>query len=146
MTLRAFSFAGWTWSAVFAGVIASLVFQVLLLMIGFGLGLLTIDVPTAGSAPKAVSWAVFTWWALSGVISAFVGGWIAANFSESFTAEGRATHGLMAWALATLIVVGSATFTASSSIGSNLIGPTGSVMAQYNRLAEPRLETTGQAR
>src|SRR5437868_15334222 len=101
MSIHTFTFRDWTWSAVFAGVIAALVFQVLLLMAGFGFGLLTIDVPTADSAPKAVSWAVFTWWAVSGVISAFAGGWVAANFSDSFTAEGRATHALMAWALTT---------------------------------------------
>ena len=32
-----FTFSGWSWSAVIAGVITSLIFQVLLVMIGFGL-------------------------------------------------------------------------------------------------------------
>jgi hypothetical protein len=131
---------------VFAGVVVSLIFQVLLLMAGFGFGLLTIDVPTAESAPKAVSWAVFTWWAVSGVISAFVGGWVAGCFSDSFTAESRAAHGLMAWALATLIVVGGAAFAGSTTIASGLGGPTGTVMAQYQRLTDPGPQTTGQAR
>ncbi len=145
MAIHTLTFRGWTWSAVFAGVIASLIFQVLLTMAGFGLGLLTIDIPTADSAPKAVSWAVFAWWAVSGVISAFVGGWVAANFSETFTAEGRATHGLMAWAIATLIVVGVGAL-GSSSLASNLVGPTGTVMAQYQRLSDPRPQTVGQVR
>ena len=35
MAIHQFSVRNWTWSAVFAGVIASLVFQVLLLMAGF---------------------------------------------------------------------------------------------------------------
>ena len=39
MIPRNFSFVGWSWSAVFAGVIASLVFQILLLMAGMGFGL-----------------------------------------------------------------------------------------------------------
>src|SRR5919198_5782004 len=120
MPLGNFTFSGWTWSAVFVGVVASLVFQVLMVMAGFGFGLLAIDVPTAEAAPKAVSWAVFAWWAVSGVMSAFVGGWVAANFSDIFTPETRATHGLMAWALATLIVIGAAAFTSSSSIASTL--------------------------
>ncbi len=106
MALRNFSFAGWSWSAVFVGAIVSLIFQVLLVMAGFGFGLLSIDVPAAESAPTAASWAVFCWWAVSGVISAFAGGWAAANFSPGFTAESRAAHGLLAWALATLVVVG----------------------------------------
>jgi hypothetical protein len=136
MAVRAYTFVGWSWSAVFAGVIASLVFQILLVMAGFGFGLLTIDVPTAESAPKAVTWAVFAWWGVSGVISAFVGGWVAANFSDTFTAESRATHGLMAWALATLIVVGSAAFAANNSIAGGLMGPTGTALAQYRTLTE----------
>jgi hypothetical protein len=146
MPIRNFTFVGWSWSAVFAGVIASLVFQVLLVMVGLGLGLLSVDVPTAESAPKAVSWAVFTWWAVSGVMSAFVGGWVAANFSDTFTPEGRATHGLMAWALATLIVVGAAAFASTGSFANNLMGPAATTMAQYNRLSAPPAQTTGQAR
>jgi hypothetical protein len=146
MPIRNFTFVGWSWSAVFAGVIASLVFQVLLVMVGLGLGLLSVDVPTAESAPKAVSWAVFTWWAVSGVMSAFVGGWVAANFSDTFTSEGRATHGLMAWALATLIVVVAAAFASTGSFANNLMGPAATTMAQYNRLSAPPAQTTGQAR
>ena len=146
MAVRTYSFAGFSWSAVFAGVIASLVFQVLMVMVGFGLGLLTTDVPTAEAAPKAVSWAVFAWWAVSGVMSAFVGGWTAANFSPTFTPESRATHGLLAWALATLIVIGAAAFTSSSSIASTLMGPTATTLAQYQRYSEPRVQTTAQGR
>jgi hypothetical protein len=137
MALRTYTFAGWSWSAVAAGVIASLVFQVLLLMAGYGFGLLSIDVPTADSAPKAVTWAVFAWWGVSGVASAFAGGWVAANFSETFTAESRATHGLMAWAIATLIVVGAGAFAASNSLAGSLAGPTGTVLAQYRGLTQP---------
>jgi hypothetical protein len=146
MAFRSFTFSGWTWSAVFAGVITALVFQVLLVMAGFGFGLLTIDVPTADNAPKAVTWGVFTWWAVSGVIGAFAGGWVAANFSDSFTPEGRATHGLMSWALATLIVVG-VTASAANTIAGNLIGPIGTSYAQYHRLTDPpRVGTTAPAR
>src|SRR5207248_7117674 len=125
--------------------VTSLIFQILLVMAGFGFGLLTIDIPTADAAPKAVSWAVFAWWAVSGVISAFTGGWVAANFSETFSSEGRATHGLMAWAIATLIVVGGAAI-GGSSIAASLGGPTASAMAQYKRFSAPRAQTAGQAR
>ena len=63
-------FFGWTWSAVLAGVFASLVVQILLTMLGFGIGLLAIDVPTAQSAPAGAGWAAFVWWAVSGIIAA----------------------------------------------------------------------------
>ena len=139
---RNHSFAGWTWSAVFVGTITALIFQLLLVMAGYGAGLLSIDVPTADSAPTAVSWAVYCWWAVSGVISAFAAGWVAANFSETFVAETRAAHGLVAWALATLIVFAVAGFTVSNSLAGNLVGPTGTVIAQYRTLMEPRTGVT----
>jgi hypothetical protein len=138
VAIRTFSFAGWSWSAVILGTIASLIFQVLLVMIGFGVGLLSISVPTAENAPTAVSWAVFCWWAVSGVISAFAGGWVAANFSETFTAEARAAHGLVAWALATLLVVAAAGFGTANSIAGDLGGPTTTVIGQYRTLSEAR--------
>lgn len=131
MVVRTFSFAGWSWSAVFVGAIVSLIFQALLVMAGFGFGLLSIDVPAAESSPNAVSWAVFCWWAVSGVISAFAGGWAAANFSTTFTAEGRAAHGLIAWALATLVVIGAAGLSTSNSVAGNLAGPTVTALGQY---------------
>src|SRR5882724_11919495 len=135
---RDFSFDGWSWSAIFVGAIVALVFQILLVMAGFGVGLLAIDIPTADAAPKAISWAVFCWWAVSGVISAFAGGWAAANFSETFTAESRAAHGLIAWAVATLMVVGVAGLAATNSVASDLAGPTGAAIAQYRNFTDAR--------
>lgn len=146
MVLKTYSFSGWTWSAVFAGVVASLIFQVLLLMAGYGFGLLTIDVPTAEGAPKAVSWAVFAWWAVAGVISAFVGGWVAGCFSETFTAESRAAHALMTWAVATLIVIGTAAFATNTSIAHGLAGPAGTVLTQYDRFLNRGPQPAAQAR
>src|SRR5438067_13513135 len=78
-------------------------------------------------------------------MSAFVGGWTAANFSPAFTPESRATHALMACGLATLIVVGAAGLASSSSLATRLMGPTATTMAYYQRASEPRLQTTGQA-
>lgn len=45
--------ASWTWSSVMAGVIASLVVQVMLTMLGLGIGLLSIEAPSDG---RTISW------------------------------------------------------------------------------------------
>jgi hypothetical protein len=118
-------FAGWTWSAVLAGVFASLVVQILLTMLGFGIGLLAIDIPTASSAPAGVGWAAFVWWAVSGIIAAFIGGAVAAANSPDQTNLGRVGHALAAWSVATVVVVAAAAMmpASSSSIASNLVGP-----------------------
>jgi hypothetical protein len=82
-------FFGWTWSAVLAGVFSSLVVQILLTMLGLGIGLIAIDVPTAASAPATSGWAAFVWWSVSGIIAAFIGGAVAAANSPDQTGLGR---------------------------------------------------------
>src|SRR5205085_3315867 len=102
------AFFAWTWSPVLAGVFASLVVQILLTMLGFGIGLLALDTPTAASAPTGAGWAAFVWWAVSGIIAAFIGGAIAAANSPDQSGLGRVGHALGAWAVATVVVVAAA--------------------------------------
>ncbi|MEK9284690.1 MULTISPECIES: hypothetical protein [unclassified Bradyrhizobium] len=92
---------------------------------GFGIGLLAIDMPTASSAPAGAGWAAFVWWAVSGIIAAFLGGAVAAANSPDQTGLGRAGHAMAAWAVATVVVVGAAAMLPASatSIASNLVGP-----------------------
>jgi hypothetical protein len=80
------AFSGWTWQAILAGVFMSLVVQILLTMLGFGVGLLSVDIPTADAAPAGAGWAAFVWWAASGIIAAFIGGAIAAANAPDQTA------------------------------------------------------------
>src|SRR5256714_7699435 len=122
----------WTWSPVLAGVFASLVVQILLTMLGFGIGLLAIDIPTATSAPGSTGWAAFVWWAVSGIIAAFVGGAVAAANSPDQTGFGRVGHALAAWSVATVVVVAASALIPASatSVASNLVGPSYSASAR----------------
>jgi hypothetical protein len=140
------AFFGWTWSAVLAGVFASLVVQILLTMLGFGVGLLAIDIPTAQSAPVVAGWAAFVWWAVSGIIAAFVGGAVAAANSPDQTGLGRVGHALAAWSVATVVVVAASVMMPASatSLASNLIGPSYSASARVAYLSGiPGRETVG---
>src|SRR5215207_2551736 len=136
-------FFGWTWSAVLAGVFASLVVQILLTMLGFGIRLLAIDVPTAQSAPASAGWAAFVWWAVSGIIAAFIGG---AN-SPDQTGLGRVGHALGAWAVATVVVVAASAMIPASatSVASHLVGPSYTASARMAALSgtPSRGETVG---
>jgi len=148
MTPRSFSISyfGWTWSAVLAGVFTSLVVQILLVMLGFGIGLLAVDVPTADAAPAATGHIAFVWWAVSGIIAAFAGGAVAAANAPDQTNAGRGGHALATWAVTTVIVVGASALTAGSvaNVASNLAGPSYGASARIIALAPVR-DTTGQA-
>jgi len=135
----------WTWSAVAGGVVAALIVQVLLTMLALGVGLFALDMPTATTAPIAISTAALLWWIASGVFAAFVGGAVAGAYAPVANPRARIVHAVAAWAVASLIVLGSAgTVTSgSAAVVSNMAGPTA---ALNTRLASPQAQqraTTG---
>ena len=139
--------AGWTWSAVASGVIASLVVQVLLTMLGLGIGLVSFD---ANSGAQMPAWAGFAWWAASGVFAAGVGGWVAGMLSPTANLRLKAIAGVTAWAIAALIVVGVTGLTArtGASAASALGGPATIASRQFqtsSNSAAARRETVGVA-
>jgi hypothetical protein len=129
----------WTWSAIFTGVIASLVVQILLTMLGLGVGLLSVSAATASSAPFGVSWAAFLWWAASGIFAAFVGGTFAAMHSPSQSENVRIGHAVASWAVATVLVVGAAALTAggAATMAGAMAGPGSATAANIQALTRP---------
>jgi hypothetical protein len=137
---------GWTWSAVLAGVFTSLVVQILLTMLGFGVGMLSVDVATANEAPRTTGHLAFAWWAVSGVIAAFAGGAVAAANTPDQTDSGRVGAALAAWMVAIVAVVGASALTAGSAAGvvSNLGGPAYAAVARIDNLRAPARTPAGQ--
>jgi hypothetical protein len=107
-----------SWGAVFAGATIALVLQIILNMVGVGVGLSTVDV-AAGDTPSAGSLSVGAgiWWVISGIVAAAVGGYIAGRLSGKASQSTTAYHGLIAWAVSTLAVVYLLSSAASGLIG-----------------------------
>lgn len=137
----------WTWPAVLAGLCSSLVVQILLAMLGFGTGLLQVDVPSPGSLPAHLDWATYVWWAASAVIAAFIGGAVAATNAPDQSVFSRIAHSMAAWAVATVVVVGASAWSPGSvaNIAGNLAGPSYAATARLSALSRPPTlrETTG---
>jgi hypothetical protein len=126
-----------SWGAIFAGVVVALVVQVLLTMLGVGIGIATLD-PGAGGNPAASTFSVVTglWYVVSGILAAFAGGYIAARMSGKTAATTGALHGLTTWAFTTLLVL----YLLSTAVGSivggafsgvaNAVGGLGQTVAQ----------------
>jgi len=139
--------AGWTWSAVISGVIASLIVQALLTMFGLGIGLVSFDSSSGATMP---AWIGFAWWVASGIFSAAVAGTVAGALSPTDNMRLKAIGAVTAWAIATLIVVGVSGLTAGAGVSaaSAMGGP--AITASRNlhltqNVPTTRRETVGQA-
>jgi hypothetical protein len=131
----------WVWPAVAAGVVAALMVQVLLTMLALGVGLLSVDVPTANAQPLTVSTAALLWWIFSGIFAAFIGGAVAGAYAPAPNDKVRVVHGLAAWAVASLIVIGASTLS-SSALVSHMASPGYNVtqrVVAVNRPGAPQL-------
>ena len=123
-----------SWGAIFAGVVVGLVVQVLLTMLGLGIGVATLN-PANGDA-SSFSIASGIWYVLSGIIAAYAGGYIAARMSGKTVATTGALHGLTTWAFTTLLVLYLLTSAVGSIVGgafsgvSSAVGGVGQTVAQ----------------
>lgn len=133
-----------SWGAIFAGVVVALVVQVLLTMLGVGIGAATLD-PGTGDSPQVSTFSIVSliWYAISGIVAAFAGGYIAARMSGKSVATTGALHGLTTWAVTTLLVL----YLVSTSVGSiiggtfrGISGAVGGIGQAATDVAAPMLE------
>jgi hypothetical protein len=114
-----------SWGAVIAGVALALVTQVLLNMLGVGIGVAVLDpYGTDNPSPGEFSMAAGIWYVVSGIIASGIGGFIAGRLSGRPVRAVGGLHGLTAWAATTLVMVyllssavGGMVSTAASAVG-----------------------------
>jgi hypothetical protein len=94
------------WGAVFAGVATALVIQLLLNILGLGVGASSLDASNAADNPSASGFSLTAgiWWTISGIIASFVGGAIAGRLCGSSNVNTARWHGFVSWAATTLVV------------------------------------------
>lgn len=113
-----------SWSAVFAGVLVAIVSQILLTLLGLGIGLSTIDPVTERNSTAGLGTGSAIWYAVSSLLSLFAGGWVAGRLASAPRLFDGVIHGVLTWCLATLLTIYFLTTTLGSIIGgaSRLVG------------------------
>ena len=106
-----------SWSAVLAGVLVALVCQMLLSLLGIGIGLSTIDPVSEQNPAAGLGTGSAIWYVVSSLLSLFAGGWIAGRLSRSARLFDGTIHGILTWCLATLLTIYFLTTTIGSLIG-----------------------------
>ena len=130
------------WGAVLAGVVVALVTQLLLNMLGLGIGIATLD-PGTGDNPSATSLSIGAgiWWTLSGILASLAGGYAAGRLSGRPKEATAAWHGLTAWAFTTLVIF----YLLSSTVGGVLGGVYNTVSGALGGLGRGAAATAGAA-
>ena len=117
-----------SWAAVIAGAVIAVAVQVLLAMLGTGIGASTVDPLANGESPSAGAFGIgaAVWWAVSSLIALYVGGWVAGRLSGMLRPADGGLHGVLTWAVALLALV-YLVGTAASSVMSGAAGMLGTV-------------------
>jgi len=135
-----------SWGAVFAGAVMALVIQTILNMVGIGVGLASVDA-VAGTSPTARTLTVGAgvWLVVSGIVASAIGGHLAGRLSGKPLPMTAAYHGLMSWAVSTLVVLYVITSAATGVAGgafstvSSAIGGAGRAVGATSQAAAPAL-------
>jgi hypothetical protein len=117
-----------SWGAVLAGVVVGLVTQLILNMIGIGVGAATLD-PGSGDNPQASTFSLGAaiWFGVASILAALIGGFVASRLSGRPKESTGGWHGLTAWAVTTLVIFYLLTTTIGSLIGGAYQSVTGLV-------------------
>ena len=108
-----------SWGAILAGVVAALVVQLVLNVLGVGLGASTVDAINTGDNPAAstAGTTAAIWVVVSGIVASLVGGVVAGRLSGTSDGNTARFHGFLSWCVATLVV-----FYLLSAAATNVIG------------------------
>lgn len=107
-----------SWAAIFGGVILALAIQLVLSLLGAGIGLGTVET-NAGSTPSASSLGIGAgiWWVVSSCLALAAGGYAAAWLAGVEIRFDGMLHGLVTWGIATLVTFWLLTSTIGGIIG-----------------------------
>ena len=106
-----------SWSAIFAGVLVAIVTQMLLSLLGFGIGLGTVDAVEEKNPMAGLGIGSAIWYILSSLISLFFGSWVAGRLASAQRLFDGIVHGVLTWCLVTLLTIYFLTTTVGSIIG-----------------------------
>ncbi len=121
-----------SWGAVLAGVAVALVLNILLNLLGVGMGAATLN-PVSGDNPTAASFSIgaAAWWTVAGLLSSLAGGYVAGRLAGKPVESTAGWHGLISWAMTTIVIF----YLLTTAVGSIVGGPMPASAAPWAALA-----------
>lgn len=109
-----------SWGAIFGGVVVTLVVQLLLSLLGLGIGLSTVNPQQEQNPAEGLATGAAFWWVITALIALFAGGWAAGYLAGVPRKLSGALHGVVTWGLATLLTLYLVTTTVGAIIGGTM--------------------------
>lgn len=134
-----------SWGAILAGAVAMIAIQLVLNLLGVGVGVSTID-PASGETPSAaaLSGGAAAWFVVSGIVASAAGGYLAGRLAGKLSRTTSGYHGLVAWAVSALLVVYLLASTVGGLVGGAVNGVS-SAVGGLGRTAGGAIQTAAQA-
>lgn len=115
-----------SWPAIFAGVLVTAVTQMLLSLLGMGIGMGTVDPLEEANPARGLGTGTVIWWSLTMLVSLFVGGYATGKMYQTRSRNYLNWHGFLTWCTFTVLSF----FLLTTSIGrlvsgaANVVGGT----------------------
>jgi hypothetical protein len=134
-----------SWGAILAGTVIAIVTQVVLNLVGVGVGLASVGTNAADN-PTASTFSLGAglWFVASGIAASLAGGLVAGRLSGKSLPGAAALHGLVSWAVTTLVVLYLLTSAASGLAGGTL-STVSSALGGAGNLVGGTVQTAAQA-
>ncbi|SFL48580.1 PhnA-like protein [Methylobacterium pseudosasicola] len=134
-----------SWGAIFAGATTALVAQVILNMLGVGIGLSSVGMNAADNpAASTLSASAGIWFVASGIVASLIGGFLAGRLSGKPVGGAAGLHGLVSWSVTTLVVLYLLTSAVGGIVGGAFNGVTATLGGAGN-LVGGTVQTAAQA-
>jgi hypothetical protein len=113
-----------SWAAIFAGAMVALGIQLLLSLLGIGIGMGSIDPLRERNPMAGLGISTLVWWAISLLLALYAGGWVAGKLSRTMNRFESIMHGILTWIVFVLFNI----YLLSSAAGS-IMNAAGGVMS-----------------
>ncbi len=127
-----------SWSSVLFGAVVALAISTMLHILGVGIMASSVDpAEQMGENLVTLGGVSGVWFIISTAVGLFIGGFVAANLSRTFSDERAVVYGLGVWAVSALITIAIAT--------SSLVSTTANVAKAAGNVAQNTLQVVGNA-
>ncbi len=114
-----------SWGALFAGLVVTLVVELVLTLLGFGIGLGSIKPATEQQPFSGIGVGAAIWLGITTLMALFIGGWVTAKLAGSVRGLNGVLHSIVMWGLVSLLSF----YLMTTAIGA-LIGGAASVIGK----------------